>query len=210
MIFSCILLTLHSSRKYRNDVTLPSAHSLDPRHMTHMNRLLFVNEALVHKSYIAMFSHSMRWVGMRLFKKENAADVDAVVFSFGSASATPLPCLLQLEFAGDAAGAKAGLARWNCSGSGGHGSSEELKRRKKRWNLASSLGSERFLLARSQKEVPRHGAAPEIISSSGLWITYKECCAETDSSLSSFFVFFFLYLAGFTGGFVHFHLPPHV
>lgn len=55
MIFACILLTLHSNAIFRNDATLPSVHSYDPHHMTYMNRLLFVNEALAHKSYIAMF-----------------------------------------------------------------------------------------------------------------------------------------------------------
>lgn len=49
MIFSCILLTSHSSRIYTNDATSPSVHSFDLRHLTDMNRLLFVNEARVHK-----------------------------------------------------------------------------------------------------------------------------------------------------------------
>lgn len=52
MIFACILLTLHSNAIFRNDATLPSVHSYDPHHMTYMNRLLFVNEALAHKSHV--------------------------------------------------------------------------------------------------------------------------------------------------------------
>ncbi len=57
----------------------------------------------------------------------------------------------------------------------------------KEWNLASLLGSERFLLASSQKVILQCSTAPKVISCSCWWITCKECCAgnmKTHSNLS--------------------------
>lgn len=58
---------------------------------------------------------------------------------------------MQLEWNG-----RVGFTQSNCSGSGGQGNLEELKESRRN---GTSLGSERFLLASCQKEVPQHSTA---------------------------------------------------
>lgn len=93
MIFSCILWTVNSSTIYRSDATLPPARSFDPRHVTYMNRLLFVNEALVHRSYTAVFLVRQRWVCIRYFKTPQTWIFSPIIFPTFCWQASGVHCL---------------------------------------------------------------------------------------------------------------------